>query len=141
MIARVTRAVQDAWDGYFSALYFPVVCAVFALVVIFNWWHGQQLADEWEPWTISEWLISYAPGFVRRGLGGEVLLFINRHTGWGLNMLTLGTIVVLFAAFFLAFTALIWRKRLTFWYFVLCLSPGFVLFTSTIRRPSDAKSC
>jgi hypothetical protein len=28
---------------------------------------------EWEPWTLSEWLINYSQGFVRRGLGGEIM--------------------------------------------------------------------
>ena len=30
-------------------------------------------------WTIGEWLISYAGGFVRRGLPGELIHFISNH--------------------------------------------------------------
>ena len=32
-------------------------------------------------WSITEWLINYAGGFVRRGLSGELVSFLSHHTG------------------------------------------------------------
>ena len=105
----------------------PASCSCWWL--IYNGWYGQKLAQDWEQWTIAEWLISYAPGFVRRGLSGEILLFISRYSGWPANQVALGVLAALFAVFFVLFAVLLRGKRMTFWYFVLCLSPGFVLFT------------
>jgi len=129
MVRTLTTGIQDAWDGYFSALYYPVVCLIFLLVVAFNGWYGLKLADDWEQWTIAEWLITYAPGFVRRGLSGEALLFISGVSGWPANQVTLAAFVLLQTIFCVSLAVLLYRKQITFWYFALCLSPGFVLFS------------
>jgi hypothetical protein len=34
-----------------------------------------------ESWQITEWLINYQGGFVRRGLPGELLFSLNKYTG------------------------------------------------------------
>jgi hypothetical protein len=129
MVRTVAVAIQDAWDRYASLMYYPVTLLLFSLVVLFNWWYGEKLAADWEQWTIADWLISYAPGFVRRGLSGEVLMLTSRTTMWPANRVVLWSFVGLFALFGVVFMALLSRRRITFWYFVLCVSPGFVLFT------------
>lgn len=44
-----------------------------------------------ESWQMTEWLIHYADGFVRRGLAGSVFLWLSQHTGIAANH---GVIVV-----------------------------------------------
>lgn len=58
-----------------------------------------------ETWNLSEWLINYAGGFVRRGLPGEIIFQLSRATGtspysWAVGtslaalVVTLGAVVV-----------------------------------------------
>lgn len=129
MVRRLIVGVQEAWDRYLAPFYYPFVCVVFGLVVTFNWWYGQKLADDWEQWTIADWLISYAPGFVRRGLSGEALIYVSDAAAWPANQVVLWTFVLLFALFVFLLLWILRRRQLNYWYFALCLSPGSVLFT------------
>jgi len=78
---------------------------------------------------VGDWLVSYASGFVRRGLSGETLLFVGRRLGIPANMLVFSAVLGTIGLFCLALTFLFRRKRLTFWFVVLCLSPTCLLFT------------
>jgi hypothetical protein len=44
-------------------------------------WGGPIYGPGAQPWAAGEWVISYAGGFVRRGLGGEILLPFAELTG------------------------------------------------------------
>ena len=129
MLRSLTRTLQDACDTFFARLYYPVVCLLLALMTQFTVWFGRKIAADWEQWVIADWLISYAPGFVRRGLTGELLLAASARAGVPANRVTFWLIGVLFGAFAALFAMLLRHKRITFWYFFLCVSPCFVLFT------------
>ena len=47
-----------------------------------------------ESWQLSEWLINYAGGFVRRGLLGSLVWWISHWTGLPANLLAIGIAVV-----------------------------------------------
>lgn len=53
------------------------------LLVLAAAWIQIRAATGWgaESWQMTEWLIHYADGFVRRGLAGSVLLWLSRETG------------------------------------------------------------
>jgi hypothetical protein len=122
-------AVQNEWDWWASRAYFPILCMLLAFVTFFTAWHGRTLALEWDGWTIGDWLITYSGGFVRRGLGGELLLLTSRGLGEPANIVTWVVFVLVFAIFGVAFAVLVRARRMTFWFLVLCLSPAFLLFT------------
>jgi len=132
VLASAVRAllrVQEDWDWWAWRLYRPLVGAVLAAMTAFTAWHGEKLASEWDPWTIGDWLITYAGGFVRRGLGGELVLAASRATGSPPNQVAWATFVLLYASFAAGLFTVLWQRRLTFWYLVLCLSPACLTFT------------
>ena len=51
-------------------------------------------------WTVGEWLISYAGGFVRRGLPGELIHFISQ----------IGGILVVFIWNYAASSKVVWNN-------------------------------
>jgi hypothetical protein len=48
-------------------------------------------------WQMTDWLIDYSGGFVRRGLAGEGILLASRTSGIPPNLLVIGISLVLFA--------------------------------------------
>lgn len=98
--------------------------SVFALVL----WKLRFDIDLRGSWQLTEILINYAGGFVRRGLLGQCLLVLARHTGWDVEVVVrhgvfLMTIV---NAFFVVFVTLAVRPVLT--RTALLLSPAVLLF-------------
>ncbi|MFD2182382.1 hypothetical protein [Rhodoplanes azumiensis] len=51
-----------------------------------------------DSWSITEWLINYQGGFVRRGLGGAVLSWLSSATAVAPNILAIGASVVAYLA-------------------------------------------
>jgi hypothetical protein len=126
---KLATAIQQQCDALFAPLYYPFVCVMLSLLVIFTGVRGQAFTRAWDEWMVADWLISYAPGVVRRGLSGELILRASSVAGVPANDLVLAVVVVLFATLCILFTRLLRGKRITFWYFWLCVSPGFLLFT------------
>ena len=127
-VSRAVRAVQSHCDAWLGWAYYPLICALLGAMALFTRWYAGKVTAEWEQWVVADWLVSYAPGFVRRGLSGELLLGVSRLTSAPANIVVWWTIVVVFVIFAVSLAALLWRKRLTFWYFVLCCSPAALLF-------------
>jgi hypothetical protein len=114
------------WIGGASAVVLTVLWAVGVWRV---WSHtlAKPLELDWSPYAYSDYLINYAGGFVRRGLGGEIL----RRLGSGgtaslptVNVLVFGVYLLFSLAFLrLAFRIGVTRQRLlamlVFW-----LAPG-----------------
>ncbi len=128
-VVHTLLTVQDEWDWWAARAYFPLLGVLVAAMVLFNGWQGLELAQAWDPWTIGDWLVTYASGFVRRGLGGELVLAASRLLRVAPNLAAWGLFVSVFAAFAMAFASLLRARRLTFWLFVLCLSPAALVFT------------
>lgn len=132
------RRIQTTCDAVAGWAYYPGICVILALATQFTRWYGRKLSLDWEQWMVAEWLISYAPGFVRRGLSGTLLLAVSRMSGVPANLVVWWTIVAVFGVFCASVAVLLWGRRLTFWYVALCVSPAFVLFSfynpSTVGR-------
>ena len=58
---------------------FAVAAAITTFSIYICWKHTQDSPSllGWNSWAMSEWLINYEGGFVRRGLAGHVILFFS----------------------------------------------------------------
>ena len=59
----------------------PFVIVEFSILVAGYWMLGDFDIHRFNVWPISEWMINYQAGFVRRGLIGEVLHQLNMAGG------------------------------------------------------------
>jgi hypothetical protein len=79
-------------------------------------------------WLLSDWMINYQGGFIRRGLPGEVLYLIS-HT---LHISLIPLIVVSYLFFFSVLFFAVWRLAIgssrNFWVIAIVLSPAFLSF-------------
>ena len=60
------------------------IVAVTCVTLSANWWNG--LSDMYYDYFVSEWMINYEGGFVRRGLTGQLLLWLTQLTHWPLHL-------------------------------------------------------
>lgn len=88
-----------------------IVAAINQLILSLHWGH--------DSWQMTEWLINYAGGFVRRGLPGETILLIAEQTKIQENYLV---IFISFAIYFLVF-AIIRSKSKSYFSSAFLLSP------------------
>ena len=85
-------------------------------------------------WQLSEWLINYAGGFVRRGLPGEGIALLSKLTNtspyWWALAVSLGSLIALMG--------IVIRKAKSRFYIYIILSPvllgGAVLGNSWFRK-------
>jgi hypothetical protein len=79
-------------------------------------------------WLISDWMINYQGGFVRRGLPGEVLFLMSQ----ALHISIVPLVVALYLFFFGVLFFSVWRLALnstkTFWVIAIVSSPAFLSF-------------
>ena len=79
-------------------------------------------------WSASEWMIDYAAGFVRRGLGGTLLLHLLRLTGWGFFPVLAIFTTTLYLGLCAGLVAVSWRLRgPALWRFALLFNPLLLL--------------
>jgi hypothetical protein len=116
-------------DRFLQRLYFPAV----VLLVLFTSVHYLRIAYlqamDWSGWSIGEWLTNLEAGWVRRGLGGQVILLLSDVTSIPMNWIVLAIQGTAYLAFVALFLNLLHKKVITFWYFVACFAPSFLLFT------------
>jgi hypothetical protein len=86
-------------------------------------------AMDWSGWSIGEWLTNFEGGWVRRGLGGQAILLISDATHIQMHWIVLAIQITSYLCFTSLFLRLLSRKSISFWYFLVCFSPGFLLFT------------
>lgn len=80
-----------------------IIAVINQLILSLDWGH--------DSWQMTEWLINYAGGFVRRGLPGEVILQIAERTKIQENYLV---IFFSFAIYFLVFAIIRSKSRALF---------------------------
>ena len=80
------------------------------------------------PYQVSEWLIHYGSGFVRRGLFGSLFLFLTPNQPW-IVWILFGIQFLLSAAVFIFFAFQL-KKRAPNWFLTLLIcSPAAICFT------------
>ncbi|QTN32184.1 hypothetical protein HZ994_07515 [Akkermansiaceae bacterium] len=103
-----------------------LVCAtVTQFVGALSWGH--------ESYQITDWLINYAGGFVRRGLPGTLLGFLEEVTGIGANLLAIAVSLALYlslAAWFLRRGAAVFPAALI----LSCIVMGFPGYQDFVRK-------
>jgi len=79
-------------------------------------------------WITGDWLINYAGGFIRRGLSGEVIMFLADITGVS-DTLTTGVFLAVLWLCVCLLTLRIWTmSQANFGRLALLLSPAFLAF-------------
>ncbi|HUB18831.1 MAG TPA: hypothetical protein VL990_09375 [Acidobacteriaceae bacterium] len=103
---------------FFAAVILPLVAIAIAEA------HRSFLVSPGTDWNSSEWMIDYSAGFMRRGLGGTLLLHLLHATGWSF----FAVLTSLTTAAFLALCGIAgWMSRRTrapaLWRLALLLNP------------------
>ncbi len=80
-------------------------------------------------YSIADWLINYAAGFVRRGLGGFLFLKIAATFKVLPNYLVLYFLLFIYALMLYLFVRILKKKEINIWFLVLLVSPYTFLFT------------
>jgi hypothetical protein len=78
-------------------LWFLVIVAILLAARLVVAFHTPAFNLYSADWNISEWLINYSGGFVRRGLGGELLLAFSRTTHVDILVLISGFSLLVYA--------------------------------------------
>ncbi|MBZ1350149.1 hypothetical protein KZZ10_05780 [Alcaligenaceae bacterium LF4-65] len=115
-------------DSQCRAYYRPLIILLCIFAFINFSRVGYTLSQNWNGWTIGDWILNYQGGFIRRGLLGTLLISVGNSFSMPLNDLTYLLQCTVFVLFLLTFIYLIRNKEINFWYLILCFSPGFLLF-------------
>jgi hypothetical protein len=79
-------------------------------------------------WLLSDWMINYQGGFIRRGLPGEVLYLISHALHISLTTLIVASYLFFFSVLFFAVWRLAIGSSRNFWVIAIILSPAFLSF-------------
>lgn len=109
------------------------VCVVFQVNKTLHWGHGS--------WEITEWLINYSGGFVRRGLPGEAAFLLWTHSGVRVNYVVVGVSLALYAilSYFLMSRARAYYPRFVLFSALLLGAP--VYQNSVVRKDALCLLC
>ncbi|MEP4077620.1 hypothetical protein [Haloferula sp.] len=107
------------------------------LVLLFLLQVGIQLkgALSWghDSWPLTDWLINYSGGFVRRGLAGEVIQWFSSTTGIQANLVVIAITLVCF----IGLTAWLIKKssgRISALFIISCMVMGMPAYQDSILR-------
>lgn len=91
----------------FIKIFIPLVIIEFSIIISSFWMLGDYDIKRFNQWSISEWMINYQAGFVRRGLLGEILYQLNFTDGVipALYLLVLGFYSACIAIFIVVYLA------------------------------------
>ncbi len=130
---RDVLAQESSLSGSLPELFFLTFVLVFTAIRLIEA-HAAFVHAPGVDWNSSEWMINYAAGFVRRGLGGELLLGSMQATGLSFFAIwaTITTAIYLALCGFVA-----WRSyRLggsKLWRFCLLMNPALLIFPVECR--------
>jgi hypothetical protein len=79
-------------------------------------------------WLLSDWMINYQGGFIRRGLPGEVLYLISHTLHISLIPLIVASYLFFFGVLFFAVWRLAIGSSRNFWVIAIAVSPAFLSF-------------
>jgi len=87
------------------------------------------LLNRWSSsWILSDWLINYEGGFVRRGLAGEVFYRLGHLLHIAPKQLVVPAVLMMYAVLLLAFRAILRRVSWNLWVPFVVLSPAILAF-------------
>lgn len=100
-----------------------VFCLFFMLVAILsskNYWDNLTLFHKYQ---LTDWQISYAGGFIRRGLLGEIILWVCAYTGAYFSLITALIAIVCNLIFTATSASLLYPFRNNHWVWLLIYGP------------------
>ena len=125
IIKRIGLAADDIFKDYYFLLLFCL-----GLFLITNYARVDYvLANSWNGWSIGDWIINYDHGFIRRGLSGEIVSWLSDLFNINLNISVYLLQCLIYFIYVFLFIYNLKNKIITFWFFLLCFTPGFLLFT------------
>ena len=120
------KNLKSYLSDYFILIKISTFLAVFFALLFYIVHYDSSLGK----WIYGDWVINYSAGFVRRGLSGEIILFIST-----LFNLSPPTITSLIKIFFLFFSFIyFYKKTNNYTVFLILFSPillGFYIFDPT----------
>jgi hypothetical protein len=104
-----------------------ILLAAFSIVVVIS--HRVVFSGEADSFTVSEWFINYAGGFVRRGLGGAVILWLASILNENPREVLFAILLVCYLAVFASVAIMVLRLRdANYLELLLAISPFATLF-------------
>ena len=106
------------------------IIRAFFLLIVFNYiYFSIRLSLRENPWIAGDWLINYGGGILRRGLGGEIILFISKI----LSINVIHLLIFFHSSFFILFLFFLFKilnnKNINLWFLFLVFSPATISFT------------
>jgi hypothetical protein len=112
-----------------AAAYAAVACLAAALCIIIANSNSAVFSGRADAYCVGEWLINYAGGFVRRGLGGALILSASEVFGLKPRLILFAVLAACYTTIFVTLAAIALRtKELTFLDLLLIVSPFAALF-------------
>jgi hypothetical protein len=126
---KIIKKIGAAADEVFAEYYFLLLTCLGIFLIINYVRVDYVLANSWSGWSVGDWVINYDLGFVRRGLSGEIIRGISNLLNIKINWSTYFIQCFIYISFILLFLYRLKNKKINFWFFLLCFTPGFLLFT------------
>ena len=81
------------------------------------------------PWIAGDWLINYGGGILRRGLSGEIILFLSKILFVNIIHLLIFFQISFFVLFLFFLFKILKHKNINLWFLFLIFSPVTISFT------------
>ena len=115
-----------------------VLLLAFCVVIV----HSYQtvFSGRADSFSVSEWLINYGGGFVRRGLGGALILQASQVAGVSPRTLLFAIMFVCYGVIFASTALMLWREpKVSYFDLLLAVSPFVTLFPLIHRVAGQRK--
>ena len=123
-----------------GATYAAMVILVLALGRVLAGSYHVSFSGADDSCCVSEWLINYDGGFVRRGLGGALILGAASLTGLSPRAIVFAVLSSSYTLFFAALGVMVWRlRKVDYLELFLVISPFAALFPAIHRMAGQRK--
>ena len=115
----------------------PIISSFLILILILISLVLYDDAKKCDGYVIADWLVNFQAGFVRRGLGGYLIICLSDFINLKPNFTVLIIQIIFYIGYTLVLYFLIRKKEINIWFLILLLSPVTLLFpllSDTIGR-------
>lgn len=106
------------------------IIRLFFLLIIFNYiYFSIRFSLRENPWIAGDWLINYGGGILRRGLSGEIILFLSKILFVNIIHLLIFFQISFFVLFLFFLFKILKHKNINLWFLFLIFSPVTISFT------------
>jgi hypothetical protein len=106
----------------------PLMFFFFIIVILIYTIYLNFYAHKSDGYIIGDWLINFDGGFVRRGLGGYLIIIISELINIKPNLAVFSIQLIIYLSFIIILFKLLYKKILNFWFIIILLSPATLLF-------------